>query len=159
MTATTRYRIPDEPRPSGLEALIVDPLWPLFAQMLVGTWFAMPWFLLNGVILGSPTLRREVLLISSCLFGSALLAFGLSSAFGTGWLDGLDHRYGMLAITALKLGCAYSLYFVQHRPFELWEHFGQKGANGIVPLVLANIILKPIMVPLIDKSLLAIVFS
>jgi len=47
MSTTDGYRIADEPRPGALSQLAVNPLWPLLAVMLGGTWIAWPWFALN----------------------------------------------------------------------------------------------------------------
>ena len=49
------YRIGDEPRPGALARVAVDPMWPLLAVMLGGVWLSWPWFVLNGVVVGSPT--------------------------------------------------------------------------------------------------------
>lgn len=153
------YRIPDEPRPSRQERLIVDPVWPFFAQMLVGAWMGVPWFLFNGAVMGSPTLRREILLATASLLGSAAMAFAFAYAYGRGWFGQLDPRYAGVAIAVVKLGCAYALYFMQQRPYELWRHFGGRPANGMAPLFLAMVIVKPNLAPLFGKGLLALVLG
>jgi len=143
MSAAARYRIPDEPRPSAQENLIVDPLWPLFAQMLVGTWLALPWFVFNGYAMGSPTLRREGLLAGTSLAGSGLLLWMIVRAAMAGWFDRVDPEYAKLSIFVLKLGCAYALYQLQARPFQLWQHFGGRAKNGLPLLIGAMFLLKP----------------
>jgi hypothetical protein len=159
MSSAVRYRIPDEPSPSKQEALIVDPLWPLFAQMLVGTWFALPWFLVNGISMGSPTRRREWLLIAASLSGSAVSAISLVYAFDSGRLRGVDPRYGLVLITILKLACAYGLYFMQQRPFELWRHFGGKPKNGLLLVIAASVFLRPEVSTALGNGILAIILA
>src|SRR5688572_26277398 len=68
------YVISDEPRPSPLRDYVVRPSAPLLAMMLGGAWLAWPWFIVNGIALGSPTWRREVAMVVIAIAGSALLA-------------------------------------------------------------------------------------
>lgn len=159
MNAAVRYKIPDEPTPSAQEGLIVDPLWPLFAQMLIGTWFALPWFFVNGIVMGSPTRHREWLVIAASLLGSTVLAISLLHAVDAGWLHGADPRYGLVAITVLKIACAYGLYFMQQRPFELWRHFGGKPKNGLLLVIAASVFIRPTVAAALGKGLLAIILA
>lgn len=159
MSTAVRYRIPDEPTPSKQEALIVDPLWPLFAQMLVGTWFALPWFFVNGMAMGSPTRAREWLLIATSLLGSMTLAISLVYAVDAGWLRGVDPRYGLLAITALKISCAYGLYFMQGRSFELWRHFGGNPKNGLLLVIAASVFARSAVATALGKGIIAIILA
>ena len=137
-----RYVIPDEPRPGGLSHAIVNPVWPLFAQMLGGTWLAIPWYLFNGEALGSSMRRREWLCAVGSLGGSALLALSLGWAARAGLLDHTGIRMGLLAIVALKLAMAYLLYSLQAQTFEIWQHFGGREKAGWL-LVMAGAFLRP----------------
>jgi hypothetical protein len=130
--AGARYAIPDEPLPGKLERWIVDPMWILFAQMLGGSWLALPWFVFNGVALGSPTRRRELALAATSLFGSAGLIWALAAL---GQMPRLQFRLALLSLLAVKLGAAYALYLTQVRSFELWKHFGGQPRNAIVVVV------------------------
>ena len=125
-----RYVIPDEPRPGALAHTTVNPIWPLFAQMLAGSWLAIPWFLYNGEALGSSMRRREWLCAAVSVLGSLLLAFAVAWAAGAGLLDRTGVRFGLLAIVALKLAMAYMLYSLQAQTFEIWQHFGGKEKAG-----------------------------
>jgi hypothetical protein len=136
---TARYRIPDEPLPTGLAHLVVDPLWPMLAQMLAGSWLALPWFALNAQALGSPTRVREWLLAAASLAGSAALVVALGIAAGNGVLAGAWLQAAALSIVCLKLAIAYALYFQQARVFELWTHFGGHARNGLPVLLLASV--------------------
>ena len=137
-----RYQLPDEPRPSTLTKAVVDPMWPMFAFILVGAWMGLAWFALNSFALGSPTWRRELGLIALALGGSALLFLGLVGATESGWLDMQSLRYAMLSVVALKLGCAYGLHLTQSRVFELFTYFGGLAQNGMVVLILGVVMLK-----------------
>ncbi len=155
MSSATRYRIPDEPRPSSQEALIVDPLWPLFAQMLVGSWLALPWFAANALFMGSPTRAREWLLVAASVVGSLALLLGIEWAWDAGWFHHVDVAYALLSITVLKLGCAYALYNLQSRPFQLWKHFGGRPKNGLLLVVGAMVIAKPTIGAWLGNGLLS----
>lgn len=143
MSATARYRIPDEPRPSAAEGLTVDPLWPLFAQMLVGSWLALPWFAANALFMGSPTRGREWGLAAASVAGSVALLQAIRWAWDAHWFAHVDVAYAKLAITVLKLGCAYALYMIQSRPFQLWKYFGGRPKNGLPLVILMMIIVEP----------------
>jgi hypothetical protein len=136
MSSEARYHIPDEPRASALSHLVVDPLWPLLAQMLAGSWLALPWFALNGIALGSPTRSRDWLLIVCSLAGSALLILFLSQQVNAGSLSDAWARIAFLTVIVLKIAVAYLLYFNQTRVLELWQHFGGQARNGLFVVVL-----------------------
>lgn len=125
-----RYAIPDEPSPSGLAHLVVHPMWPLFAQMLIGSWLALPWFVLNGLALGSPTRTREWASVAGSLFGSGALLMVLAFAANSAVLADTGLRLSLLSVVALKISLAYALYLMQSRSFELWQHFGGHARNG-----------------------------
>ena len=154
-----RYVIPDEPRQGGLSHAIVNPVWPLFAQMLGGTWLAIPWFLFNGEALGSSMRKREWLCAIASLGGSALIALAIAWGADAGLLDRTGIRLGFLAIVALKLAMAYLLYSLQAQTFEIWQHFGGKEKAGWA-LVLLGAFLRPNLEKLLaGKTLLLLVLS
>ena len=133
--APTRYRIPDEPRPGGLAHLTVDPIWPFFALMLCGPWLAIPWFLLNGLALGTPTQRREWLALAGMIAGSLAVVLLISALTNAGFLQGVSLRLSLLSIIALKLGLGMAVTVMQARSFELWSYYGGNARNGLVVLV------------------------
>lgn len=152
---SAKYQLPDEPRPSALTQLAVDPMWPMFAFILVGSWMGLAWFAVNSFALGSPTWRRELGLIVLALVGSAVLFFGLAGAFDSGWLDKQSLPYAMLGLTALKLGCAYGLHVMQSRVHELYTYFGGVTKNGAILLIAAMFMLRPA----VNKALSGSVFG
>lgn len=135
------YRIEDEPRPSALSHLTVRPFWPLLGWMFGGTWIAWPWFMVNGVAMGSPTLGREIGLI----FVGALGIVGIFAG-GVGVLDafGLDDvtgiRFIALAVTLWKLAVSYFLHGWQARTFSLYEHYGGRVRNGVIVVIAAAVL-------------------
>lgn len=131
----SRYVIADEPRPSPIAHLAVNPFWPLFAQMLAGSWLALPWFLLNGIALGSVNQRKELLCVAVSLLASALLAW-LAVRF-EGSMGETQLRFALLAIVVVKVAMAYALYALQATSFELWEYFGGKPRNALLVLIAA----------------------
>jgi hypothetical protein len=143
MPAAVRYHIPDEPAPSGLAHLVVDPIWPLLAQMLAGSWLALPWFVFNAFALGSPTRGREIGLATASLFGAAAFEFGVIMFYPREDLPMLGMRVLMLGTLCIKLWLAYALAIRQTAVFELFRHFGGKGRNGLVVLLLGAFVARP----------------
>jgi hypothetical protein len=154
-----RYAIPDEPRQGGLSHAVVNPIWPLFAQMLGGSWLAIPWFLFNGEALGSSMRKREWLCAIASVGGSALIALAIGWAAGAGYLDRTGIRFGLLAIVALKLSTAYLLYSLQAQTFEIWQHFGGKEKAGWVLVLLGLYFRANLERLLAEQALLLLVLS
>jgi hypothetical protein len=155
---TTRYRIPDEPLPTGLAHVAVDPLWPMLAQMLAGSWLALPWFAVNAQALGSPTRAREWMFVGISLLGSVALVLGLAVAADNG-LEGAWLKVALLSVVCLKLAIAYALYFHQARVFELWEHFGGQARNGLLVLVVGAAFGRAWLLGVVTHTLARIVLS
>lgn len=135
-----RYQIPDEPKPSGLTHLAVDPMWPMFAQMMAGSWLGLPWFLLNSLALGSPTRKSEMLWMLSCVLGTIGLYFAYMQASHLGLLDGSGRRIALLSFVVLKLIVGYVLYLKQARVFEIWTHYGGQARNGLFVLAIGALV-------------------
>lgn len=154
-----RYVIPDEPRPSGLSHLVVNPVWPLFAQMLGGSWLALPWFALNGLALGSPTRMKEWACLLASLLGSGFLMLLLVLASDRGWLGATGIRIAGLSIIALKISIAYALYLMQSRSFELWEYFGGMARNGIFVVAAGYFLENRLFALLVENPLLRVVLG
>ena len=73
------YKIIDEPKPTIYSNLVVNPIFILFASILLPLFFSLPWYgrfwiplvwiVLNGFLLGSPTrIKEAVIAICGCLF-------------------------------------------------------------------------------------------
>jgi hypothetical protein len=136
------YHIADEPRPGRLQAVAVNPFWPLLGLMLGGAWLAWPWFVLNSFAVGSPTRRRELALVAAALVGSLVLAAGLVVLANAQILQGTALKLAVVSLQLLKLGVAYLLYAAQARGFGLYEYYGGAVQNGAVGAV-AGLLLDP----------------
>jgi hypothetical protein len=156
--STARYSIPDEPHPSRLERWVVDPMWPFFGLMLGGLWLALPWYVFNGLALGSPTRGREWLALAVSLVGSIVLVLALDAAHGAGLLDGVRLPLSLLSLTLLKLGMGFAVFSLQARSFQLWQHFGGVPRNGIY-LAIAGIFIEPRLFGLTDNVLIKLVLA
>jgi len=134
------YRISDEPRPGSLERFVTDSNWPLFGLMLGGAWLGFPWFVFNGVALGSATLRREILLAGAGFAGAAVLALAMFFVLGNKLLPMSAVPFLLPLPIVWKLGIGYLLVRVQHRSFALWEHFGGTPRRAFLVLVAGLVI-------------------
>lgn len=154
-----RYQIVDEPTPSTLSRFIVAPFWPLLACMMVGGVPGLAWLAFNGYALGSPTRGREML---TCLAGvvGALLVFGLVGiGKDAGIVSAQAARYLVLLALVSKLGFGYMACFLQQRALEVHEHYGGSKANGLIPLLLAAFLLRPLVAgALAGSPLLMVLF-
>jgi hypothetical protein len=152
---TLRYRIPDEPRPTGMAHLAVDPLWPLLTLMLAGNGIGLLWFAINSRALGSPTAMKEAFCIALSVAGCVALGVGLNWCRQQALLSDEGLAYAALSIEALKLGIGYALYLSQSRCAELIQHYGGILRNGAVVAILATVILRPTLADVPMHALLA----
>jgi hypothetical protein len=129
------YRILDEPRPGTLGNFVVNPVFPLLAMMMAGTWLGVPWIILNGFAMGSVTRRKEAVLAVLVLPGTFLLFMLLGMLLKAGILTQASMPYALVIITVWKLGLAYVLFDLQQRSFALHEYYGGVVRNGALVLV------------------------
>ncbi len=129
------YRIADEPRPSTLSHLAVNPVWPLFGVMFGGAALSWTWFLVNGAAIGSPTRRQESSLAIGGMAGSLILILAIFTLAGQEILGELGVRYSLVALTVWKLAVSYWLFTLQGRSFHLYEHFGGTVRNGALIVI------------------------
>jgi hypothetical protein len=153
------YQILDDPRPSGLAHLAVNPLWPLLAVMFGGTWLSWPWFALNGFAVGSPTRRRELALAAGGFAGSLALALGVLVLVGAGVVRGVGISYALIALTVWKLGVTYALHTLQVRSFHLYEYYGGATRNGIGVVFLGGLLGRKAVLAAVAWPLWRIVLS
>lgn len=136
----SRYQILDEPMPGPLAAYAVNPMWPLLAQMLGGTWLALPWYAFNGFALGSPTRVREAVLAGAGLLGGVAVSWGLIFLGDSFAVKAPEARYLLIVLVIFKLAVAYLLYIQQRRTFGLFEYYGGRVRNPLLVLVAAAIL-------------------
>ncbi|ANM31398.1 hypothetical protein ABI59_20210 [Acidobacteria bacterium Mor1] len=131
MAAT--YRIADEPRPGGLQHLVVSPIWPLLAVMFAGHTISWVWFAVNSIAMGSPTKKREIGLVVAGFVGVLLLRLGIVLLVGA---EAVSDPYLTLPVMLLQLGMAYALFTLQSRTFGIYEYFGGIARNGLMVVFL-----------------------
>ena len=139
MPAAT-YHIPDEPTPTRLSRLAVNPIWPLLSMMLGGVWLSWPWYLANGAFIGSATRTRELAFVIGGLLGSAALAVGILTLEPE--LPRHAGAYLVIAIIGWKLGVTYWLQTLQGRSFALLEYFERRRFRSGFLVVAAGFILR-----------------
>lgn len=131
------YRIADEPRPSGLSQVAVNPFWPFLGVMFGGSWLSWPWFVVNGFAVGSPTRKKElaIAIFGFVLTGSMVVTIvGLAS---TGRISQRAVPYALLSLTVAKLGVTYWLHALQSTTFEIYEHYGGAVRQGFLVIIAA----------------------
>lgn len=154
------YRLDDEPRPGALARLAVEPLWPLLGLMLGGAWLGLPWFVLNGVAVGSPTRVREAALAAIGLLGSLGLAFGLLYLWQGGILDKGSLQYAMLVLVVWKLAIGYALFVMQASTIELYQYYGGVlNRFGLPVVLLGAFFLRGLVLNLLPFTLWFLVLS
>ncbi|MCU7851103.1 MAG: hypothetical protein KZQ80_02705 [Candidatus Thiodiazotropha sp. (ex Monitilora ramsayi)] len=132
-----QYKIYDEPLPGPYSNLAVNPIWPFIGVMFAGIWLSWTWFLINGMVVGSPTQRKESTWIIAGLLVSVLLVFAIL------WFVGLDIlpkeyiKYAVLGLTVWQLGVTYVLFSLQSHTIELYEYYGGVLRNGLFVVVAA----------------------
>lgn len=154
------YRLDDEPRPGALARLAVEPLWPLLGLMLGGAWLGLPWFVLNGMAVGSPTRVREAVLAAIGLLASLGLAFGLLYLWQGGILDKGSLQYAMLVLVVWKLAIGYALFVMQASTIELYQYYGGVlNRFGLPVVLLGAFFLRGLVLNLLPFTLWFLVLS
>ena len=154
------YQIADEPHPSdGRNSLVFRPSAPLFAVMWCGAWLAFPWFALNAFAMRSPTARREMKLAAIALAGTAALALGVYGLVDLGVIESrLTLQIALLAVTAYKLGFAYTLSTIQSRTFNVYTYYGGTVQKAMYVLI-AGHYLRPLILGLVDSPAWRVIVS
>lgn len=143
--AAKRYRIADEPTPGPLAVVATSPLWPFVAMMLGGVWLSWTWFAVNSFAVGSPSRRKEITWILVGLVVSVLMAYTILVSAERGIIANEHIKYAMLVIVVWQLGVSYVLFMLQNRTIKIYEYFGGVLRNGLIFLVLASFIGRPIV--------------
>jgi hypothetical protein len=141
MAREASYRILDEPGPSALGHLVVHPMWPLLSIMFAGAWLSIPWFIVNGIALGSHSRLKELAVAVGGLVGVVALGFGLEQLHWRLELAQGAIPYLRLVVVLWKLGITYWLFNLQKNTFALHEYFSGKVRNGML-VVAAGFLLR-----------------
>jgi hypothetical protein len=154
---SSKYLIADEPRPSTLGQHVVNPQWPMLAQMLAGTWLALPWFVFNSFAIGSPNRNKDIGLAIASVAGSIALLYALDYLIATNTISGIWIPLSFLTIVALRLYIAYLLFFSQSTVFELWQYYGGVEKNGMIFLILGSFLGRPFLSSQITNDFLRLI--
>lgn len=125
-----------------MSRIVVDPMWPLFGFMFGGAWLGWCWFILNAQAVGSPTRKKELLLVICGLGVTIALALLFGWLFMSNVLPREFAWTAELAVTLWKLGVTYWLYELQRRSFDLYRYFGGTIRSGFV-VVLLGFFMRP----------------
>ncbi len=139
---TGSYRIIDEPAPSALGRLAVNPFWIVIAGMLGPSFLAgvMPepqlvallWFGLNSFALSSPTQRAEIIWIAvgMAIIGAFRYLPGYLAISGAIDVDVLRAAIPYLWIlrSAVDLTVLYRLFLYQVGPYQLYRYLNPDRA-------------------------------
>jgi hypothetical protein len=134
------YRIIDEPEPSGLAHVIVNPIWPFFAAMFAGSWLAFPWFVVNAVALGGQRRNLDVAIAVGGLVLNAVILWVVAGMLTSMTLDERNYAYVQLIPTGIRLAVVYVLFQRQEQAFEIFSHFGGQPKNGIFVVIAGSLL-------------------
>ena len=121
------YRIIDEPAPSALSRLAVNPFWIMLAGMLLSRWQALAilWFVVNGFALNSTTKVKEICwaggALAIALAGREPLQRLLYEQIGRDALS-IYWPYIHIVVIALLLTAMYRLYLYQFGAYQLFQY-------------------------------------
>jgi hypothetical protein len=153
------YVIADEPHETSWRHLVVHPNGPLLAEMLCGTWLALPWFIANSYALGSPTRRKELALCG--LQVAVTIVLGLVVL----WLRDshlIESRtvlqICLLGIVTWKLAIAYAITRVQGAAYQVYELGGGNGRSPTL-VIMSGLVLKDYVFGLFDHPLWGIIVT
>jgi len=137
-----KYKIADEPTPSTLAHIAVNPLFPFLTVMLGGAWLGFAWFAVNSFAVGSPTRTKEIAWLLGGLGAAALLVAATSVALGGGVIETRHVAYASLVVLVAKLAAAYAVHILQSRTIEIYEYYGGVLRNGL-PIAVASFLIGP----------------
>jgi hypothetical protein len=153
------YQIADEPTETSLGNYVVRPTVPLLAAMVAGAWLSWPWFAFNAIAMGSPTKKKELLLVAGAFVGTAVLAIIVIALARAGILPpGMPTRLAVLGIVTFKLTMTYYISNVQERTFHVYQYYGGSVRNASILLSVAYYI-RPLIIGISDDPLWIIIVA
>ena len=127
------YFIIDEPKVKFLEKAIVNPVIILFAAMIVPMfthipyfgrwWLPFVWLVFNGIILGSPTLKKEILysviglVTLAALFYLVFYIIEQNFHFNFSVID-----YLLIIMYGIFFLFMYLVVFLQEAPYQIYQY-------------------------------------
>ncbi|KZY70715.1 MULTISPECIES: hypothetical protein [unclassified Oleiphilus] len=136
------YQIIDEPKPRAYENLVADPLAIFFVCMfvpflwvppLLGKYWIPPvWLLLNSFFMGSPTFKKELLIVVLGIIGLFSLFFGFGVLANLNGQEVFKEQFGPYLRVLAQAGFFFTLYLLvskQARPYEIHKYLKEQAAN------------------------------
>ncbi len=134
----SHYHIVDEPKGSQLDKLVVNPIIILFAAIFIPIFITLPfdgrwwmpfaWLAINGYLLGSPTLKNEILIsILGVLSLYGLLEFFIllsQQDFFSGMKSFV--QYVRIILNGVLFLTMYLVVFKQSVPYEIFTYMREK---------------------------------
>jgi hypothetical protein len=133
MTKNEDYIIIDEPKVRFLENMIINPVIILFAAMVIPIfvnipfygrwWLPFVWLIFNGVILGSPSIKKEIFysvlgfFLLVILFYATLYFYNRHAPFNYSFID-----YMVIIANGLFFGFLYLVVFSQNAPYQIYQY-------------------------------------
>ncbi|HEU0034820.1 MAG TPA: hypothetical protein VFQ53_29550 [Kofleriaceae bacterium] len=125
------YVVADEPIETSWRNYVCHPGAPLLAEMLCGSWLALPWFAFNAIAMGSPTRKKELAL---CVAGFVVTGVLAAIVIALRDADIIESstvmRLCILGIVTWKLAIAYIIQTIQARTFHVYEYYGGTVRTG-----------------------------
>lgn len=134
----SHYHIVDEPKGSQLDKLVVNPIIILFAAIFIPIFITLPfdgrwwmpfaWLAINGYLLGSPTLKNEILI---SILG-VLSLYGLLEIFillsQQDFFSGMKSfvQYVRIILNGVLFLTMYLVVFKQSVPYEIFTYMRGK---------------------------------
>src|SRR5687768_9918757 len=101
------YKIIDEPAPTAISRVAVNPVWIFLASLFGGAGIGLLWFALNAFAISSASRMRELGFVCVGLVGTPLIFATLSAAMDVGWLGPGLVPYLHLVVTGFQLSVIY----------------------------------------------------
>ncbi|MCL1097010.1 hypothetical protein [Shewanella gelidii] len=129
------YQIIDEPKTRALDRLIVDPTIILFVGIFLPFiwnppflgrfWIPLVWLLVNGFLLGSPTIKKELvfaILGSICWFFIPVLVDSIVQLSGWNIPTENVRPYSQIVGMGVFFFTLYMVVFLQSAPFAIFQY-------------------------------------
>ncbi|WP_157678255.1 hypothetical protein [Oleiphilus messinensis] len=136
------YQIIDEPKPRAYENLVTDPLAIFFVCMfvpflwmppLLGKYWIPPlWLLLNSFFMGSPTFKKEVLIVALGTIGLFALFVGFGVLADRTDQELFTEQFAPYLRVLAQAGFFFTLYLIvtkQAGPYEIHKYLKEQAAN------------------------------
>jgi len=139
MANNNTYTIIDEPKTRFLEHLIINPIFILFAAMIIPLlidlpffgrwWLPFAWLIFNSFIMGSPTIVKEAIYTTIGLLTISALFYFVFYLINSGiQFEFSIVRYIVIFMQGLFFLFLYLIVFLQLAPYQIYQYI-KDGKN------------------------------